>query len=158
MVKFFICKLANVGADLLQTPMTRIRFMKKLSVLGLAVLLSACQSMQSAPKASLDGEVFYLQRSALPPTAILSVSLQDVSLADAPAVVIDEQKSQVKGQVPLPFHLSYDPARVKPGHRYSVSARIEVDGKLLFITTEHHAVRLDDKDPQPLKIRVDAVR
>ncbi|CAI8960076.1 hypothetical protein D3C76_455880 [compost metagenome] len=85
--------------------------MKKLSLLGLAVLLSACQSMQSAPKASLDGEVFYLQRSALPPTAILSVSLQDVSLADAPAVVIDEQKSQVKGQVPLPFHLSYDPAR-----------------------------------------------
>jgi putative lipoprotein len=42
------------------------------------------------------------------------VSLQDVSLADAPAVVLDEQKGPVKGQVPLPFHLSYDPAQVKP--------------------------------------------
>jgi len=132
--------------------------MKKLSLLGLTVLLGACQSMQPAPKASLDGEVFYLQRSALPPTATLSVSLQDVSLADAPAIVLDEQKGQVKGQVPLPFHLSYDPAQVKPGHRYSVSARIEVDGKLMFITTENHAVQLDGKDPQPLKIRVDAVR
>ncbi|MNY50028.1 hypothetical protein D3C86_1855020 [compost metagenome] len=81
-----------------------------------------------------------------------------MSLADAPAIVLDEQKGQVKGQVPLPFHLSYDPAQVKPGHRYSVSARIEVDGKLMFITTEHHTVRLDGKDPQPLKIRVDAVR
>ncbi|MDF9777134.1 YbaY family lipoprotein [Pseudomonas baetica] len=132
--------------------------MKKLSLLGLAALLGACQSILPAPKASLDGEVFYLQRSALPPTATLSVSLQDVSLADAPAIVLDEQKGQVKGQVPLPFHLSYDPAQVKPGHRYSVSARIEVDGKLMFITTENHAVRLDGEDRQPLKIRVDAVR
>lgn len=132
--------------------------MKKRSLLALAALLSACQTLQPATKTSLDGEVFYLQRIALPPSATLSVSLQDVSLADAPAVILDEQKGPVKGQVPLPFHLSYDPAQVKPGHRYSVSARIEVDGKLMFITTEHHAVQLDGRDPQPLKIRVDAVR
>lgn len=132
--------------------------MKKLSLVALTVLLGACQSLQPAAKTPLDGEVFYLQRIALPPNAILSVSLQDVSLADAPAVVLDEQKGPVKGQVPLPFHLSFDPAQVKPGHRYSVSARIEVDGKLMFISTEHHAVQLDGKDPQPLKIRVDAVR
>ena len=132
--------------------------MKKLSLFALSALLGACQSMQPAPKSSLDGEVFYLQRIALPPTATLSVSLQDVSLADAPAVVLDEQSGPVKGQVPLPFHLNYDPAQVKPGHRYAVSARIEVDGKLMFISTEHHGVQLDGKDPQPLKIRVNAVR
>ena len=132
--------------------------MKKLSLLGLTALLSACQSMQPAPKANLDGEVFYLQRIALPPTAVLSVSLQDISLADAPAKVIDEQRGQVKGQVPLAFHLSYDPLKVEPNHRYSVSARIEVDGKLMFITTENHPVRLDGTDPQPLKVRVDPAR
>ncbi|UVK99758.1 YbaY family lipoprotein [Pseudomonas sp. B21-048] len=132
--------------------------MKKRSLVLLTALLGACQSTQPTANASLDGEVFYLQRIALPPSAILSVSLQDVSLADAPAVVLDEQKGPVKGQVPLPFHLSDDPAQVKPGHRYSVSARIEVDGKLMFITTENHAVQLDGKDPQPLKIRVDAAR
>ena len=132
--------------------------MKKLTVLAAAALLSACQSTTPAGKVGLDGEVFYLQRIALPPSATLSVSLQDVSLADAPAVVLDEQEGPVKGQVPLPFHLSYDPAQVKPGHRYSVSARIEVNGELMFITTENHAVQLDGNDPQPLKIRVDAVR
>ena len=132
--------------------------MKKLSLLAAATLLSACQSATPSGKASLDGEVFYLQRIALPPSATLSVSLQDVSLADAPAVVLDEQKGPIKGQVPLPFHLSYDPAQVKPGHRYSVSARIEVNGELMFITTENHAVQLDGKDPQPLKIRVDSAR
>jgi putative lipoprotein len=132
--------------------------MKKLSFLGLTALLAACQSIQPAAKTSLNGEVFYLQRIALPPSATLSVSLQDISLADAPAVILDEHKGPVKGQVPLPFHLSYDPAQVKPGHRYSVSARIEVNGELMFITTEHHAVQLDGNDPQPLKIRVDAAR
>lgn len=89
--------------------------MKKLSLLGLTLLLGACQTLQPAPKTSLDGEVFYLQRIVLPPSAMLSVSLQDVSLADTPALVLDEQKGPVKGQVPLPFYLSYDPAQVKPG-------------------------------------------
>ncbi|MBK5416932.1 YbaY family lipoprotein [Pseudomonas sp. TH31] len=132
--------------------------MKKRSLLAMTALLGACQSIHPAAKTSLDGEVFYLQRIALPPSATLSVSLQDVSLADAPAVILDEHKVPVKGQVPLPFHLSYDPAQVKPGHRYSVSARIEVNGELMFVTTENHAVQLDGNDPQPLKIRVDAVR
>jgi len=132
--------------------------MKKFCLLAVSTLLGACQPLQPAAKADLAGEVFYLQRIALPPAATLSVSLQDVSLADAPAVVLAEQKGPIKGQVPLPFHLSYDPAQVKPGHRYSVSARIEVDGQLIFISTEHHAVNLDGQDPQPLKIRVDAVR
>ncbi|WHS61491.1 YbaY family lipoprotein [Pseudomonas sp. G2-4] len=132
--------------------------MKKLLLITAATLLSACSSAPLASKNSLDGEVFYLQRIALPPTATLSVSLQDVSLADAPAVVLDEQSGPIKGQVPLPFHLSYDPAQVKPGHRYAVSARIEVDGQLMFITTEQHTVQLDGKDPQPLKIRVNAAR
>ncbi|WP_421526686.1 YbaY family lipoprotein [Pseudomonas brenneri] len=132
--------------------------MKKIILLGLTALLGACHSMNPAPKTSLDGEVFYLQRIALPPTATLSVSLQDVSLADAPAVTLAEQKGPVNGkQVPLPFHLSYDPAQVKPGHSYSVSARIELDGKLMFITTERHSVQLNGQDPQPLRLRVDAV-
>ena len=131
--------------------------MKKIILLGLTALLGACHSMNPAPKASLDGEVFYLQRIALPPAATLSVSLLDVSLADAPAVTLAEQKGPVNGQVPLPFHLSYDPAQVKPGHSYSVSARIELDGKLMFITTERHSVQLNGQDSQPLRLRVDAV-
>ncbi|MCF4997798.1 hypothetical protein GIW70_23900 [Pseudomonas syringae] len=132
--------------------------MKKIILLAAATLLSACQSTSPTAKASIEGEVFYLQRIALPPNATLSVSLQDVSLADAPAVVLDEQKGPVKGQVPLPFHLSYDAAQVKPGHRYSISARIEVNGELMFITTENRAVELDGKDRKSLQIRVDPVR
>jgi len=132
--------------------------MKKLFTLCCATLLAACSSNTPAPHASLDGEVLYLQRIALPPAATLSVSLQDVSLMDAPAVTLASQAGPVKGNVPLPFHLTYDPAQVKPGHRYALSARIELDGKLLFINTEHHGVTLDGNDPQPLRIKVDPVR
>ncbi|MBA1201263.1 hypothetical protein G7009_05700 [Pseudomonas capeferrum] len=132
--------------------------MKKLFMLCCASLLAACSTGPSTPNASLDGEVFYLQRIALPPSATLSVSLQDVSLMDAPAVTLARQNGPIKGSVPLPFHLEYDPAQVKPGHRYAISARIELDGKLLFINTEQHAVRLDGQDSQPLRIKVDQVR
>ena len=125
--------------------------MKKLFMLCCASLLAACSSQTPPNQASLDGEVFYLQRIALPPAATLSVELQDVSL-------MARQAGPVKGNVPLPFHLTYDPAQVKPGHRYAVSARIELNGKLLFINTEHHGVALDGSDPQSVRIKVDQVR
>ena len=132
--------------------------MKKILLLSLTALLGACSSMTPTQHASLDGEVFYLQRIALPPGATLEVSLQDVSLADAPAVTLAKQSGPVKGQVPLPFHLSYDPAEVKPGHTYAVSARIEDNGQLLFITTERNSVDLNAKTQQPIRLRVDQVQ
>lgn len=132
--------------------------MKKLSLLWLTALLGACQTATPPTSASLDGEVFYHQRMALPPDATLSVKLQDVSRADAPAVVLAEQRGPIKNQVPLPFQLSYDRAQIKPGHRYSVSARIELDGQLLFISTENNAVQLDGSDPKPLRIRLNPAR
>ena len=131
--------------------------MKTISLMFAATLLAACSSAPT-PKSSLDGEVFYLQRSALPPTATLSVTLQDVSLADAPAVVIARENGPIKGQVPLPFHLEYDPGQIEPGHRYAISARIEADGKLLFNNPEQVSVRLDGTDPKPLRIKLTPAR
>lgn len=118
-------------------------------------LLSACASQ--APTASVTGEVFYLQRMALPPQAVLSVTLQDVSLADAPSIELARQQGPVNGQVPLPFRLDYNPQQIDPRHRYSVSARIELDGRLLLISTQHYGVKLDGSD-QPLRIKLDPVR
>ena len=132
--------------------------MKKLFALCCATLLTACSSNTAPTQSSLNGEVFYLQRIALPPAATLNVSLQDVSLADAPAVTIASQAGPVKGNVPLPFHLSYDPTHIKPGHRYAVSARIELSGRLLFINTTQQTVSLDGSDAQPLRIKLDQVR
>lgn len=134
--------------------------MKNLPLLLLTALLGACSAWHqpTTTQASLDGEVFYLQRMALPPAAILTVSLQDVSRADAPVVVLARQSGPIKGQVPLPFNLTYDPKQVQAGHRYAVSAHIELEGKLLFISTAQHRVQLDGQEPQPLRIRLDSVQ
>lgn len=131
--------------------------MNKILLLALTVLLGACSTMNSTPHATLDGEVYYLERIGLPKTATYQVSLQDVSLADAPAVNLAKQSGQIKGQIPLPFHLTYDPADIKPGHRYAISARIENNGRLLFINTEHHGVDLNAKSLQPIRVRVNPV-
>ncbi|MDB5982692.1 MAG: hypothetical protein JWQ69_3707 [Pseudomonas sp.] len=132
--------------------------MKKLALIFLTALLGACSTGQPSNQASIEGEVFYLQRMALPPTATLHVSLHDVSKADAPVVVLARQSGPIDGQVPLPFHLTYDPKKVQAGHLYAVSARIELDGKLLFISTHRHEVQLNDPDQPPLRIRVDSVQ
>jgi putative lipoprotein len=131
--------------------------MKRFVLILASATLGAC-SVAPTPRANLDGEVFYLQRSALPTNAVLSVSLQDVSRADAAAVVLARESGPIKGQVPLPFHLQYDPRQVEPGHRYAISARIEADGKVLFNNAAQVPVRLDGTDTQPLRVRLNPAR
>lgn len=131
--------------------------MKTISLIFATGLLGACSAVPT-PVASIDGDVFYLQRSALPPTATLSVSLQDVSRADSAAVTLARQNGPIQGQVPLPFRLEYDPRQIEPGHRYAVSARIEAEGQLLFTNPERVEVRLDGTDPKPLRVRLTPTR
>lgn len=140
--------------------MIKNRILKHISFLLCASVvaggLSACNVYyKPEPRHQLLVEVFYLQRIALPAQAKVSVTLNDVSLADAPAVVIDRQEITANGkQVPIIFTLTYDPTQLIAGHTYSVGARIELDGQLMFINTEHHGVKLDGSDIQPVRVRV----
>jgi putative lipoprotein len=87
------------------------------------------------------GTVSYLVRMALPPTAVIQVQLQDVSLADAPAKVIAEDKISLDDRpVPVPFSLSFDGTKIEQGHAYSVSAQIRVNGELRFISDKAYPV------------------
>ncbi|WP_110949903.1 YbaY family lipoprotein [Pseudomonas bohemica] len=128
--------------------------MKHLLLTLMATLLAACADAPDNLPGTVDGEVFYVQRMALPPTATLKVTLQDVSLADAPAQTLASESGPIKGQAPLPFHLTYDQKQVKQGHTYTVSARIEVDGKLVLISTERYTVDLTLEEKPPIKIRL----
>lgn len=93
------------------------------------------------PAAKVAGMVTHRQRIALPPAAIVEVTLQDVSRADAPAVVLGRQTIELEGrQVPVPFEISYDPAKIEVRSRYTVAARITVEGKLIFISDTIHPV------------------
>src|SRR5215207_3872265 len=79
-----------------------------------------------AATATVAGVATYRERIALPPDTAVRVRLEDVSRADAPAVVLGEHVITEHGQVPIPFAVSYDPAPVVPNGGYTLRARISV--------------------------------
>jgi len=99
---------------------------------------SAATSDSSAPAATpgvVTGTVGYLNRMAMPPTAVAVVQLQDISRADAAATTVTEAKITFGDrQVPIPFELKFDPAQIDAKHRYAVRATIVVDGARRFQT------------------------
>lgn len=95
----------------------------------------------SSDLATITGTVAYRQRIALPPTAVIEVQLQDVSLQDAAAITLTSEMIETDGrQVPIPFSLSYDANEINPRHTYAVRASIYVDDQLRFTSTTSYPV------------------
>lgn len=116
---------------------------RKIAAIALSLTaLSACTTTAPVESAEsfVTGTVTYRERMALPPDAVFQIQLQDVSLADAPARVIATQRIEQPGQVPIAFSLAYDPAGIDPVNRYALGARIESDGRLMFINDTHTPV------------------
>lgn len=92
--------------------------------------------MRAPETATLTGTATYRERIALPPDAVVTVRLQDVSRQDIAAETLVEQTIELQGkQVPVTFALTYDPADIVPSHRYSVRAEIRSGGRLMFAST-----------------------
>jgi putative lipoprotein len=102
---------------------------------GVEIIVEPVASSGTTSQSVITGTVTYRNRSALPPTAVIEVTLQDISLADAPAKVISTQKIEAGGkQPPFAYELVYDPAQIDPKNAYSASARITEGNELLFIS------------------------
>lgn len=66
---------------------------------------------------------------------MLTVTLSDASLADAPSKVLAQRAVRTEGkQAPFSFVLPYNPADVKPNARILLSAAVTINDKLVFIT------------------------
>jgi putative lipoprotein len=102
--------------------------------------LTAAAAFAAQAQAILPGTASYLERIALPPNAALDVSLEDISLADAPAVVIGTAHVAPAGNPPIRFGIGYDPEKILANHRYAVRATIKLGDKLLFTTDTLHPV------------------
>ncbi|MGH6906006.1 MAG: YbaY family lipoprotein, partial [Geminicoccaceae bacterium] len=110
------------------------------STIGLACLVCLEASAAGAVEAVLSGTVTYRERVALPPGAVVEIKLLDVSRMDVAAEVMAETAIRPEHQVPIPFELAYDPDRIDQRRRYSVQARILVDGRLWFISAQANPV------------------
>jgi uncharacterized lipoprotein YbaY/heat shock protein HslJ len=91
-------------------------------------------------QAAITGSATYRERLALPPTSVFEAVLEDVSRADAAAEEIGRVRLEKSGMPPFRFSIPYDRSRIKPDRSYSVRARILVDGRLMFITTQAYPV------------------
>lgn len=124
---------------------------------ALLLALSGC-AMSSPSEAAdgpirLDGVATYRERMVLPPDAMLTVVVEDVSRADAPAIELARTVVDSPGAPPMRFAIEYPTASIVAGHRYAVRARIERSGQLLFTTDTFHALPPpDNSSPFELKL------
>ena len=84
----------------------------------------------------------YRERVALPAGHKLTVSLADVSLADAPSVELDRVEVVLDGRAP-PYrvYLEVPQNQIVPNHDYAVRAEIhDPNGVLRFTTDTRHSV------------------
>jgi copper homeostasis protein (lipoprotein) len=103
------------------------------------VLLLITDSLR-ADEMSVEGTATLQEPVALPPTAALEVTLEDISRADAPAEILGRVQIDDPGYPPFHFVIAYDQARIQPNHSYAVRARIAAQGRLLFTTDQVYPV------------------
>jgi putative lipoprotein len=113
------------------------------TALGALFALAACQirvPFNTAPDRAhntrfeqLRGTLTYRQRIALPPDAVATIHLDETGGGQ-----IAVTRIAVEGrQVPLPFTLDYDPARIVAGSHYRLSAEItDAAGQPLWRTAD----------------------
>ncbi len=126
-----------------------------LSLLSSALVVTACSNILPTDSASdtVTGQVFYRERIALPQDAVVSVTLADTSKMDAPAEVISTHSYATAGKsVPFDFSLPYSASKIQSNHTYTVSARIEANGKLLFTSTTSNPVITNPEHTTKLNI------
>lgn len=101
---------------------------------------------------TLHGTARVPDQTVLPPGAVLEAQLQDVSRADAPALVLGRARLDPMGEPPWRFAITYDDAAIRPGMRYSVRATVTHQGRLLLTTDRMHPV-LDGRDA-PIELQL----
>ena len=122
-------------------------------VIVLAMAVAACD----VNKPEISGDVIQLDDGRLPISAVITVELQDVSLADAPASVLATNIIDDGNQLPVFYFLEYDPDDIGDGNTYVISARIEDDGQLLYVTVTANVVDFDDIVNEDVGIEMDIV-
>ncbi|HQR72767.1 MAG TPA: META domain-containing protein [Burkholderiaceae bacterium] len=101
--------------------------------------------MQAPAELVVVGQMSHLQRVALPSDSRAVVELRDESDTSMP--VIAEQRIELAGrQVPIPFSLAVDRARLASGHRYAVRAGITTGGRPTWVSDP---VRVDLTQARP---------
>lgn len=108
-----------------------------------AAALAACATAPGGGgTTTVDVTATYRERIMLPPGHVLTVSVQDVSLMDAPSVTLVETSKPLDGRgPPYAASLQVPTSRIDPRHTYAVRAEIrDPSGALRFTIDTRHTV------------------
>jgi uncharacterized lipoprotein YbaY len=99
----------------------------------------------------ITGTVSYLERIAMPPSAIVRVALVDAPVDDGPPQVLAEFTTEMGDrQVPIPFAIELP----EDGVADALQAEIAVDGQVQFATPEAIPLPSDGGPRNDIAIRV----
>ncbi|MFL5617709.1 MAG: YbaY family lipoprotein [Gemmatimonadaceae bacterium] len=115
--------------------MTRPQFVR-----ALAMSLVCVVSAHESAAAQIRGTATFRERIALPPDAVFDATLEDVSAAGVPSIVLGRARVRGPGSPPIRFQIPFDATRIDPGHRYVVRARILVGARPMLATDQSYPV------------------
>jgi len=110
---------------------------------GAAPLAIGCLLWLSAAAAvaqSITGTATFRERMQVPANAVFEASLEDISRAGAPAVLLGRTRIESPGSPPIRFEIPYDGTAIRAAGRYAVRARVTVEGRLVLTTDRIHPV------------------
>jgi putative lipoprotein len=122
----------------LGTIMLAVSNLMRASALAAMLVLTTGSVMPEL--ATIEGEASYRERIVLRAGAVLEVELLDISRADAPSQRLASIRIRAQGQVPIPFTLDYDPAMIEQNHTYAVTAKLILQGKVIYRSDTVHPV------------------
>lgn len=112
------------------------------AVLVLAALTACSPARRDAPSGStvtpltdLRAEVSYTERMPLPPGCTLFLTLENISSLNRADSAVATSFIPVKAVPPFSARVRFDPGRIDERLNYSLSARIELKGQVLFTGT-----------------------
>jgi len=104
-------------------------------VLSLTTIIHAQLYPWNQGRTAIRGSLLSNDLSALPFGSQIFISLADVSLQDTAARVLNTITLSGVSRFPIPFELSH--SSINPSLRYSIQARIERNGQLLYINDQY---------------------
>lgn len=116
-----------------------------LVVLSFAFAVDDPKAGKPAKKPAVTGTVEFTGKPTFPAGTVVTISVLDVSLADAPAKVLGKITIKDPRKTPIPFSVEYDGAAIKKGHMYALGVRIEANKKLLYINDTRISVITNGK-------------
>lgn len=98
-------------------------------VAALTLAIGACGEARNA----VTGTITFDGDPAIPPGAVLTVELRDVSYQDAPSELISSQTIESPERFPTDFAVPYKPDEIDPRATYGLQVRITRNEHLIYI-------------------------